>query len=140
MSFTEVTTRFFQKPTNDTYMKSLHKSITTGKQGLPTKQCYFCVKNNLPGSDTHFQNDCVKKEEYIQQKFGPDVRLTAGNSSGEKRPQDQAHQAMGSDQEDYAEDQEETVDSAVNASSEWVTWCDRCCATYSHDQETCCLH
>ena len=65
MSFTEVTIRFFQKLTNDAHMKSLHKSVTTGKQGSSE----FSVKNNIPYADKHLNKDCARKEEYIMQKM-----------------------------------------------------------------------
>ena len=87
MSFTEVTTKFFQKLTNDTHMKSLHKNITNGSSlAKGPKQCYYCVKHNLPGADTHLNKDCVKKEEYIKKKYGDEAKFSTSKSSGEKRP------------------------------------------------------
>ena len=80
-------------------MKSLHKNVTTGKQGASiAKQCHFCVKHNLPGADTHLNKDCIKKEEYAKKKYGNEARFTAGKLSGETRPFKKAFKKESQDQ------------------------------------------
>ena len=104
MSFTEVIIKISQNLTNGTHMKGIHENITTGNkllQQLRVLSRDLCVKNNLPGADTHLNKDCVKKEEYVKKKLGYKARFTVGKSVGKKKElQEHALQVMGRYQTD----------------------------------------